>query len=872
MNTNSSLLSMIPLLVMCCIAVTGPAHGATVLYPAPAGAILSADYIVKVDGQQVSVYKGINGNSTSGRYSFAYFDFSGPVTVEVTMTSPFMETPIIRPTSKRIAYRLINNNTMSFPLSVPANISIEPDHNGIGNAPPLLLFANPLEANPIRSASPGVLYYGPGRIHTLPINGLVVPSNTTLYIAGGAILKGRILPRGRNITIKGRGIVDNQGQYLSQGGSSTNRPMLQPWDCTNLLVEGIILKDSGSWTVQIMQSSHVTISNVKIVSTVGKHWHDGIHVVNSSFVKVQDSFILSDDDCIGVSAFSWTNKAPIDTVEVTRSVLWSTNANNWRIGWMGHTPYMRNLTFTDLDIIHRNGTTHNHVVTMQPSGNGTVGTLVSNVRYENIRVEADYGWNGSFIELRPQVWGVNDGSVGPPGKIQGVYFKNIFLTGVKPSTSLGAILVSGPAETQYVHDVTFENVVRYGQVTTSATSPNVTVKGYTSNIRFIATGAVPAPLPGPTPTPSPAPAPAPAPANTPPTVRLTSPANGANFTAPATVTVTASATDSNGTVNRVEFYRNGALIGADATSPYSLVMSNLAAGSYSLSAKATDNAGASTTSPSVSISVTSTSVTQLSPPIITAPTNGAMLGSTSAAISWNSVSGAAGYLIRCEDLTGATPLDSRNTWSGGVFLYIDKYASTSITLKVVTGHAYRFWVHSAKSTFSYADTTSYSTPAEVRFSVASGIVSAGTGLTGQYFDAMNFTSAKFTRTDAMVDFNWALGSPAPSIGVDTFSVRWTGQVQPPYSQTYTFYVTGDDGVRLWVNGVLLIDKWIDQKATEWSGSIALTAGTKYNIKLEYYENTAVAVSQLRWSSASTPKAIIPRSRLFPNAVMPSGSG
>jgi hypothetical protein len=138
----------------------------------------------------------------------------------------------------------------------------------------------------------------------------------------------------------------------------------------------------------------------------------------------------------------------------------------------------------------------------------------------------------------------------------------------------------------------------------------------------------------------------------------------------------------------------------------------------------------------------------------------------------------------------------------------------------------------------------------------------GTGLNGEYYDAMNFTQRKLTRTDATVNFDWASGSPDPSIGADTFSVRWTGQVQPQFSETYTFYTRTDDGVRLWVNGSLLIDKWIDQGPTEWTGTIALTGGTKYNIQMEYYENGGGAVAQLSWSSPSQPKQIIPQSRLF----------
>ena len=59
---------------------------------------------------------------------------------------------------------------------------------------------------------------------------------------------------------------------------------------------------------------------------------------------------------------------------------------------------------------------------------------------------------------------------------------------------------------------------------------------------------------------------------------------------------------------------------------------------------------------------------------------------------------------------------------------------------------------------------------------------------------------RVTRIDPTVDFDWGTGSPAAAIGADTFSVRWTGQVQAPFSGTYTFYTVSDDGVRLWVNG------------------------------------------------------------------------
>ncbi|BBD66708.1 PA14 domain-containing protein [Nostoc commune NIES-4072] len=146
------------------------------------------------------------------------------------------------------------------------------------------------------------------------------------------------------------------------------------------------------------------------------------------------------------------------------------------------------------------------------------------------------------------------------------------------------------------------------------------------------------------------------------------------------------------------------------------------------------------------------------------------------------------------------------------------------------------------------------------------VLSQGNGLKAEYYDNIDFTNLKQTRTDPTVNFNWGEGSPDPSIGADTFSVRWTGQVEAKYSETYNFYTTSDDGVRLWVNGQQIINKFVNQSATEYSGAIALVAGQKYDIKLEYYENKYDAVSQLSWSSSSQTKEIIPQSQLYSNVT------
>ncbi len=143
---------------------------------------------------------------------------------------------------------------------------------------------------------------------------------------------------------------------------------------------------------------------------------------------------------------------------------------------------------------------------------------------------------------------------------------------------------------------------------------------------------------------------------------------------------------------------------------------------------------------------------------------------------------------------------------------------------------------------------------------------ANNGLTAIYYDNLNFTGTSVTKTDPNINFDWGTGKPDPVIAQDTFSVRWTGQVQPQFSENYTFYTSSDDGVRLWVNNQLLVDKWVDQSATEWKGNITLTAGQKYDIKMEYYEGGWDASAKLFWSSPSTPKQIIPQAKLFSTNV------
>jgi hypothetical protein len=139
---------------------------------------------------------------------------------------------------------------------------------------------------------------------------------------------------------------------------------------------------------------------------------------------------------------------------------------------------------------------------------------------------------------------------------------------------------------------------------------------------------------------------------------------------------------------------------------------------------------------------------------------------------------------------------------------------------------------------------------------------SGDGLAATYYDNADFSGASVARVDPAINFDWGTGSPAPTIGVDTFSVRWVGQLEAPISGAYTFFTQTTDGVRLWVNRQLIINNWTNHPVTENTGTITLNAGQRYAIQMDFYENTGRATAKLLWSAPSMSKAVVPTVRLY----------
>lgn len=136
------------------------------------------------------------------------------------------------------------------------------------------------------------------------------------------------------------------------------------------------------------------------------------------------------------------------------------------------------------------------------------------------------------------------------------------------------------------------------------------------------------------------------------------------------------------------------------------------------------------------------------------------------------------------------------------------------------------------------------------------------GLVGTYYDGPNFSGASVARVDANIDFNWGSGAPVAGFGADTFSIRWEGKIVPAVSGTHVFKIGSDDGSRLWINGNLVASHWGNHAHSFQTGTMALTAGQRYNITMEYYDDTVSASAELRWTPPGGSEAIVPASALF----------
>lgn len=372
-------------------------------YAPPKELLPATEFELEVNGQKVFVY-----NTRTA--ALAYFSFEGEVDVTVTFLSP-IDNFDIRPKSKNIQANL-ERNKIHFKLNNPANLSVEINKN---IKRPLFIFANSLETEIPDKNDKNVIFYQGGKIHTP--GEVMIKSNQTVYIEGGAVVRGHFMTNeGKNIKIMGRGMIDNS-LYLK----GECRP-IEINKCENVLLDGFIISESKHWSCASFASRNVTYNNIKVVSD--NDWDDGIDIVGSQNVLINNCFLRSKDDCIavktGVNYFTKFNSGlNVDKVMVQNTTCWNGIwGNALEIGFETRGDTIQNVTFKNCDIIHVEG----------PEGTFTIHNgdraTIKNVLYEDIRVENANGWLIDFKILNSTY--TKDKQ---RGQIENVKFKNISVGG-----------------------------------------------------------------------------------------------------------------------------------------------------------------------------------------------------------------------------------------------------------------------------------------------------------------------------------------------------------------------------------------------------------------------------------------------------------
>lgn len=293
----------------------------------------------------------------------------------------------------------------------------------------------------------GVMFFGLGvhRPKDLPNNQIRVPSNTTVYLAPGAVLKAKLLvDNAENVRIIGRGILDHPVRGI------------EITDSENVLVDGITVVNPEHYTVFGGGSSEIVIRNLKSFSC--RSWSDGIDMMCCRKVLVDNVFLRTSDDCIALYNHRWNWWGGSSDITVQNSVLWADVAHPINVGGHGDPDsstgeVIENLTFRNVDILE-----HDEDDPMY-QGCMTVDcgdrNRVRNVLFEDIRVEHIQEGRLFYVKVR-----FNPKYDRQPGSsIEGVVFRNITYTGVGENRSL----IQGLSRDGMVRNVTFENVTINGE-------------------------------------------------------------------------------------------------------------------------------------------------------------------------------------------------------------------------------------------------------------------------------------------------------------------------------------------------------------------------------------------------------------------------
>lgn len=176
--------------------------------------------------------------------------------------------------------------------------------------------------------------------------------------------------------------------------------------------------------------------------------------------------------------------------------------------------------------------------------------------------------------------------------------------------------------------------------------------------------------------------------------------------------------------------------------------------------------------------------------------------------------------------------------------------SFSILGRNVSGDWLRIRLDKGIDGWIAADLTDYTPAASNIFIPAISSAPNITQWRGEYFNNRTLSNAPIlVRNDRNVKFDWGFSAPAASLPADNFSARWTRSLALP-AGTYRFFVTADDGIRLWIDNEQVIDKWVDTSAQTFEVERTFATYGPHTFRIEYYEHSERAVIDFAWERKS----------------------
>jgi len=301
--------------------------------------------------------------SQTEQFSYVRFGCDGVFTLKIRSRLPYNNVTI-RPLSKKVVPVIEPDGSITATFPGKGQYTVELD--GVHHA--FAVFADPEKQFDVNKDDPDTLYFGPG-VHDYK-EGIDLRDGQTVYIDKDAVLYSGFRAKNvKNIRILGYGILDNSKSDTLPIDSACSE---------GIIFDGPVILDTASWALCFRGGRDIDIRGVKLLG-FWRYNADGCDFCNVTNASIRDSFIRSFDDSIVVKGLLKNAEKPTENIRAENCVLWCDWGRALEIGAENCAPYIRDITFRNIDIIHG----------MDVMLDVQLGdrAMIENVLYEDIRVE-----------------------------------------------------------------------------------------------------------------------------------------------------------------------------------------------------------------------------------------------------------------------------------------------------------------------------------------------------------------------------------------------------------------------------------------------------------------------------------------------------